>query len=468
MKRHYQSFPSLIIIDMISIVVSYLVAYLIRFHTLDGVWEEQLYRMGFICLLLVYLCIAVCSDCLLNFIKRGYFKEFVIIIQVNVILGMAFAFVLYFLYIASSYSRIFFIAICICNIALMYSLHIIYKQILKKYYSNKANTRKLLVVATTNVFPDVLHKLKGTMPDHYDIVGLVLLDQSGDVEAIEGISNVANRDTMYEYIRKSAVDEVFISVMQYPTKEIEDMILTLQHMGIVVDVNVRTFGLKPAEKALRSFGKYHVLTYSTNVFDGFSMMEKRLMDIVGSAIGLLITVIVSIIVVPAIYMESPGPVIFTQTRVGTNGRRFKIYKFRSMYMDAEERKKELMSKNEMNGLMFKMKDDPRITKVGKFIRKTSIDELPQFWNVLKGDMSLVGTRPPTVDEFLMYTNVQKRRLSLRPGITGLWQVSGRSEITDFEEVVRLDLEYIDNWSVGQDIRLILKTIGVVFFGRGAN
>ena len=123
-----------------------------------------------------------------------------------------------------------------------------------------------------------------------------------------------------------------------------------------------------------------------------------------------------------------------------------------MYKDAEERKKELESQNEMNGLMFKMKDDPRITKVGKFIRKTSIDELPQFFNVLKGDMSLVGTRPPTVDEFKQY----------EPGITGLWQVSGRNEITDFEDVVKLDVQYIDNWSLGLDIKIILKTIKVVF------
>ena len=133
-----------------------------------------------------------------------------------------------------------------------------------------------------------------------------------------------------------------------------------------------------------------------------------------------------------------------------------------MYQDAEERKKELEAQNEMNGLMFKMKDDPRITKVGKFIRKTSIDELPQFLNVLKGDMSLVGTRPPTVDEFRQYESYQKRRLSAKPGITGLWQVSGRNDITDFEEVVKLDLQYIDNWTIGLDIKIILKTIKVVF------
>lgn len=138
-----------------------------------------------------------------------------------------------------------------------------------------------------------------------------------------------------------------------------------------------------------------------------------------------------------------------------------------MYVDAEERKKELMEKNQMNGFMFKMDDDPRITKVGKFIRKTSIDELPQFWNVLKGDMSLVGTRPPTLDEFSQYESHHKRRLSMRPGITGMWQVSGRSAITNFEDVVKLDCEYIDDWSMWLDFKILFKTVAVVLKGSGA-
>ena len=144
-----------------------------------------------------------------------------------------------------------------------------------------------------------------------------------------------------------------------------------------------------------------------------------------------------------------------------------MYKFRSMYIDAEERKKELMAKNEMNGLMFKMEDDPRITRVGKFLRRTSLDEFPQFINILKGDMSLVGTRPPTLDEFEQYKTYHKKRLSFRPGLTGMWQVSGRSDITDFEEIVRLDVEYINNWSVSLDIKILIKTVLAVFAESGA-
>ena len=187
----------------------------------------------------------------------------------------------------------------------------------------------------------------------------------------------------------------------------------------------------------------------------------------GALVGLVITGVVTIFLAPILKLESPGPLVFKQKRVGKNGRYFYIYKFRSMYKDAEERKAALMEKNEMKGLMFKMTDDPRVTKVGKFIRATSIDELPQFWNILKGDMSLVGTRPPTVDEFQQYEARHKRRLSMKPGLTGMWQVSGRSNIEDFEEVVRMDLDYIDNWSLQLDAKIILKTIVVIFKKVGA-
>ena len=176
--------------------------------------------------------------------------------------------------------------------------------------------------------------------------------------------------------------------------------------------------------------------------------------------------IIAVTAIP-LKLESPGPLFFRQKRVGLNGRTFYICKLRSMYMDAEQRKKDLMAQNKMQGLMFKMDDDPRITKVGKFIRRTSIDELPQFWNILKGDMSLVGTRPPTLDEYEQYDSHHKRRLSMKPGLTGLWQVSGRSNIQNFEEVVKLDVAYIDNWSLGLDIRILVKTIGVVFRRTGA-
>ena len=195
---------------------------------------------------------------------------------------------------------------------------------------------------------------------------------------------------------------------------------------------------------------------------------KRCMDIVGSLVGLLLTGIAFIVFAPIVKIQSPGPVFYAQTRIGKNGRRFTFYKFRTMVVGADDMKKELMEQNEMDGLMFKMEEDPRIFPIGKFMRKYSIDELPQFWNVLKGDMSLVGTRPPTEDEFEQYELHHRARLGIRPGLTGMWQVSGRSDIKDFEEIVALDTQYISNWSLSMDIRILFRTVWVVLTGKGSS
>ena len=195
---------------------------------------------------------------------------------------------------------------------------------------------------------------------------------------------------------------------------------------------------------------------------------RRTQDVILSSLALVVLSPVMLATAIAIVVDDPsaGPV-FSQERIGRNGKPFKFYKFRSMCPNAEAKLDDLLDQNEMDGPVFKIKDDPRITRVGKFIRKTSIDELPQFWNVLRGDMSLVGTRPPTVDEFEHYEAKHKCRLSMTPGLTGLWQISGRSDIKDFDEVVRLDMQYIDNWSILKDIKILILTVKVVLTGRGS-
>jgi len=197
------------------------------------------------------------------------------------------------------------------------------------------------------------------------------------------------------------------------------------------------------------------------------LLTKRLIDLFGAFLGLLVLLPVFIVIAIFIKLEDPkGPVFFYQTRVGKNGKEFKMYKFRSMVTDAEERLKELIQYNEVSGAMFKMKDDPRITWIGKFIRKTSIDELPQFFNVLLGDMSLVGPRPPLPREVEEYTEYDKQRLLVTPGCTGLWQVSARNSV-GFDEMVQLDLTYISNRSIIYDIQLIFKTVGVLLGSKNA-
>ena len=210
-----------------------------------------------------------------------------------------------------------------------------------------------------------------------------------------------------------------------------------------------------------------VITSSISFADPRQLMLKRGMDILGGIVGIILTALITVIFAPIIYIQSPGPIFFSQERVGRNGRKFKIYKFRSMYPDAEERKKELMAQNKMQGLMFKMDNDPRIIPIGHFMRKTSLDEFPQFFNVLKGDMSLVGTRPPTVDEYEQYEQHHKARLAAKPGLTGMWQVSGRSDIVDFEEVVELDKKYITGWNIGLDFKILFQTVKIVITGKGS-
>ena len=192
---------------------------------------------------------------------------------------------------------------------------------------------------------------------------------------------------------------------------------------------------------------------------------KRLVDVLGAVVGLGITAVVAIPVAIATVLDNPGPIFYSQTRRGFSGRTFKIWKFRSMVTGAEQLKH--LVKNEASGHIFKNENDPRITRVGKFLRRTSLDELPQFWNVLLGDMSLVGTRPPTNDEVMHYSNHHWQRLNVKPGITGEWQANGRSSVQDFEDIVRMDLDYQRKWSIAYDINLILKTLLVVSNKSGA-
>lgn len=284
---------------------------------------------------------------------------------------------------------------------------------------------------------------------------------------------VANITNVVDWVRRESLDEVYINIPYEYESEIAEIAEEIESMGIIVHINlpsleklVEASEFDNVECAVVAGVPTATLTAARQLSLSATFI-KRFVDIIGGLIGSIVSLPIILIVAVPLLIESRGPLIFKQQRVGKNGRVFNIYKLRSMYVDAEERKKELMAQNKMNGLMFKMDNDPRITKVGRFIRKTSIDELPQFWNVLKGDMSLIGTRPPTLEEFSKYESHHKRRLSMRPGITGMWQVSGRSEIKNFEDVVKLDCEYIDNWSVWLDIKILLKTIRVVLRGIGA-
>lgn len=396
--------------------------------------------------------------------RRGYFEELKHTIQhvTGVVVGM---FVYMFLFkITEEYSRIVVIAFWGLSIVCIYTERLLMKKVIRHRAQKSKNQEYLLVVSK---YEDVIAFIDKYEKNNYSntvIKGLAIVDGNMAGQEIEKIPVVTDKDNLLEFVRTNVVDEV---MMNLNTEWGNEIVNQLVNMGVTVHVNLNKIETNYPNCMVEKLGGFNVLTTCINVATDRQLFLKRLMDLLGGIVGMIICAIAFLFVAPVIMIQSPGPILFKQERVGKNGRKFKIYKFRSMYMDAEERKKELMSQNEMQGLMFKVQNDPRIFPFGHFIRNTSIDELPQFWNVLKGEMSLVGTRPPTVDEFEKYALYHKSRLAAKPGITGMWQVSGRSDITDFEEVVRLDNEYIRNWSLRMDIKIILKTIKVVLKREGS-
>lgn len=269
-----------------------------------------------------------------------------------------------------------------------------------------------------------------------------------------------------EVLKNSYVEEVFFSIPRKLTKDgfsVDPFLQICEEMGrqarVFLNISAATYF---AQWEYHHFMNRPSLVSHTVEFDPDQVLFKRIFDVTGALIGITILMSLYPVLALAIKLTSKGPVFFKQVRVGKNGKRFVIYKFRTMKDDAERQKKELLKLNECDGAVFKIKDDPRVTVVGKILRKFSLDELPQFINVLKGEMSLVGTRPPTPDEVAKYQKWHHRRISIRPGITGLWQVSGRNKIANFDEIVKLDLKYIDNWSILFDLKIIFKTILVLF------
>ena len=503
--------------DLLALGVSFAGAVFLRYKTLNMTAAEGNQSQQFIIMIILYIALHMVTNYYSDFFRRSPLQEFASVLKEE-ILFYTFLVVVYFLIHSTlMLSRLMIFYLAVLQTILTFAFRLLLKQYLIRIYRFGRFSKRLVLVTVSDWAETVIEKIKKSQDWMNFLSGVVLLDgespegtatkcpkggtaESGSPgrETAEGetakqvtvgskiaaggttegktakheilsIPVVADRAGMLDYIVHHNVDEVFFCCPD-PEKdpELRDYISELQMMGILVDINLEIFDLVPyGNRTINRVGGYEVASFARNVISTRGAILKRVMDILGSLVGMVLFGVVAIFAVPAIRLDSPGPAIFKQTRVGKNGRRFQLYKFRSMYQDAEERKKDLMDQNEVSGLMFKIEDDPRITRVGRFLRRTSLDELPQFWNVLKGDMSLVGTRPPTVDEFEQYSSTHKARLSMTPGLTGIWQISGRSEIRDFDEVVAMDMEYIDNWSIGLDIKILLKTIPAVLKRKGS-
>ncbi|HWE25795.1 MAG TPA: sugar transferase [Myxococcales bacterium] len=300
------------------------------------------------------------------------------------------------------------------------------------------------------------------------VVGHLRFASDAKVESVRGAPVLGDVDDLQKCLRAAPIDEIYVA--GDPARHGDEMqraVRVCERFGVPFALpaySLRLERARPADPAAVADGYLHYLTHAPRPYQ---RSVKRLFDIFVSAAALLLLSPLFVAVALLIKLTSNGPVFFRQARVGLHGRPFNIFKFRTMVVDAEALKDQLLAHNEQTGPVFKMRNDPRITPLGRFLRKHSIDELPQLINVLRGDMSIVGPRPPVPQEVARYEGWQRRRLSVRPGLTCIWQVSGRNQIT-FQEWMYLDMRYIDHWSITDDLNLILKTLPIVVTGRGAS
>ena len=465
-----------VLIDMIMIQLAYIFAFWMR-HGIYNPYRISIYAMGGLVLIIAGLINANLAENYKNILRRGYFEEFKAVVRYLTVCAVLILAYQFFAKTSRTFSRSVFFYFLGYSLLMLYATRLLWKMFINDRISKRVKSKRhMLLISHSQMAGEMISRFNEHTNGEVEITGLAVVDDALSVgEKIENVEIVSSYYDVVTYIQKTWVDEVFIYLPKgIPTPE--RLLDQCAQMGITTHQSIDVENGREVMSTVENLGGYTVLTESLRIASTRDLTIKRMMDIAGAVVGLLFTGILCIFIAPAIYFADPGPVFFAQERIGKHGRTFKLYKFRSMYKDAEARKKELMTKNEMQGLMFKMEDDPRIIGsgpdgtrhgVGWFIRKTSIDEFPQFWNVLKGDMSLVGTRPPTVQEYEQYEIHHKARLAIKPGLTGLWQVSGRSRITDFEEVVALDLKYINTWTIAQDIVIILKTVQVLFTGDGA-
>ena len=358
--------------------------------------------------------------------------------------------------------------------ALSYAVRVYYLR------HNENVKRSMILITTESALRDDGAKWKKEFSGQIFLSGVVVVDADLRGQIIHGLFVSGRREDVWTLACREWVDEVLID-LPLDDKRLPDLVGRLNRMGIVTHVRMADESFQSGKKQfVERMGSMVVYTTSMNCISPAALLIKRIVDIAGGLVGLVLTGMLCLVFAPVIKLQSLGPVFFSQIRIGRNGRRFKMYKFRTMYLDAEERKKELMKFNRVqDGHMFKLTFDPRIignrilpdgtrkTGMMDLCRRLSLDEFPQFWNVLKGDMSLVGTRPPTVDEFEAYEPHHRARLACRPGITGMWQISGRSNITDFEKVVQLDTQYINEWKLSLDFKILCKTIVVLLKREGA-
>ena len=467
-----------ILLDILSLQAAFVLAYMIRHGFVSPYTSSDYVNLAMV-YALVDFAVLVSNRTMKNVLKRGYYKEMVQTTRHVFLVAVLVSLYMFSVQSGDTYSRITFYLAAVLYIVIGYLVRIVWKKAVLRRKKGSLGV-SMFFITTSGRAERVIRKFQENNLNNNKVLGMCILDEDRTGQTVGGISVTASRENVVEYLCDKWVDEVFVSVStSYPYPG--ELISSIAEMGIVVHVAMEQMDIEDWQhQSIQKVAGTTVRTLSMTLATPFQRVMKRALDILGGIVGCIITGLLVLIVGPMIYIKSPGPIFFTQTRVGKNGRKFKLYKFRSMYLDAEARKAELMAQNRVqSGLMFKLEFDPRIIGcekrpdgsvkkgVGNFIRDYSLDEFPQFFNVLKGDLSLCGTRPPTVDEWEKYELHHRARLAIKPGITGMWQVSGRSDITDFEQVVELDKKYIREWSMGLDFKILLQTVKVVLGKEGS-
>ena len=467
-----------ILLDTLCLQVAFLLAHVLR-HGWTNPYADDAYVNLNLIYILVDLVVLITNQTMKSVLKRGFYKEIVKTAKHVFLVVLIVSLYMFSVKAGSTYSRIMFYVLAGLYAVLSYVVRLCWKKVLlqrKKIVLGGA----MYFVTTSERAARVISRFRENSVGNRLIQGMCIFDCDCVGDTFAEVPVTADKQSVLQDLRTRWVDEVFISLPAEEALPME-LISSIADMGIVTHLEMEQMELDEwKHQTIQKVAGTTVRTISMTEATMRQSMLKRGLDIIGGLVGCLLTVVLTIVIGPIIYINSPGPIFFTQTRVGKNGRKFKLYKFRSMYPDAEKRKAELMAQNRIQGgLMFKLEYDPRIIGcrkmpdgtikkgIGNFIRDWSLDEFPQFFNVLKGDLSLCGTRPPTVDEWEKYELHHRARLAIKPGITGLWQVSGRSNITDFEQVVELDKKYIREWSMGLDFRILLQTVKAVFGREGS-
>jgi len=461
-----------IVVDILLINVAFILAYWVRY-------ELQLFRAvdpAFNVPYQVYLPFVAIFTLLLILVYRqqgiyrlrrkiSWFDEFYAIIN-GTTTAIVIMIVIIFLYRPAFYSRVIFIYAGLLAVVILGMSRLIKVTLQRRMRRQGIGTRRVLMVGAGEVGRTVIRAMVANPESGFEIIGFL------DDNPIKGETDIGrfkalgSTEKLADILENEEIDEVIITLPWQYHRKIVSLMAQCERENVRARIVPDLFQMTLNRMHIEEVAGVPMIGIREIGISGLNQLVKRTIDVIFSATALIIGAPLIALIALMIKMESPGPVLFRQERVGKNGHRFELYKFRSMVEGAEDQQAALQKFNEAEGPLFKIKQDPRVTRLGKWLRRLSLDELPQFYNVLSGDMSLIGPRPPLPAEVEQYQEWHKRRLEVSPGITGLWQVSGRSELT-FDEMALLDIYYIENWSLGLDTKILWQTVPRVLFGSGA-